>query len=303
MYAGPIYYMHYKYSSIMTLVFITFIYGFGMPILFPVAFLSCLVLYLCEKVMLFYAYRLPPMYDEMLSQDVLNKLQFAPVLYLAFGYWMASNQQLISNGHLEPMVNANDVPITSHTYGSILNIDGWTGLKWPMLLSFFVLTLIYIFGEWLELAFESCITCIWKDANITIGDIDLNEDIDTYFAALDNQDRNWSQKEEENSRTLKTSQIMTDEQFELLNNTPITHGKTLQGVHSYDILANPLYLDDFQYVSAAEENRDKLIIDDDDQEGNDCAQSDVVRLILNMAYLQEREVKSFDFSIKGLRDS
>ena len=91
MYAGPIYYMHYKYSSIMTITFITFMYGFGIPILFPIACVSFLVLYVVEKLLLFYGYRLPPMYDERLSEDVINKLQFGPVLYLAFGYWMASN--------------------------------------------------------------------------------------------------------------------------------------------------------------------------------------------------------------------
>ncbi len=74
MYGGPIYYMHFKYSSIMTITFITFIYGFGMPILFPIACVSFLVLYMVEKLLLFYGYRLPPMYDERLSQDVLNKL-------------------------------------------------------------------------------------------------------------------------------------------------------------------------------------------------------------------------------------
>ena len=90
-YAGPVYFMHYKYSSIMTIAFITFIYGFGIPLLFPIACVSFIVLYLVEKLLLFYAYRLPPMYDERLSQDVLSKLQFAPLIYLAFGYWMASN--------------------------------------------------------------------------------------------------------------------------------------------------------------------------------------------------------------------
>ena len=90
-YSGPVYYMHYKYSSILTISFITFMYGFGMPILFPIACASFIVLYLCERWLLFYGYRLPPMYDERLSQDVLNKLQFAPLLYCAFGYWMASN--------------------------------------------------------------------------------------------------------------------------------------------------------------------------------------------------------------------
>ena len=101
-YAGPIYFMHYKYSSIMTITFITFMYGFGIPQLFPIACVSFFVLYIVEKLLLFYGYRLPPMYDERLSEDVLRKLQFAPIIFIAFGYWMASNNQLLSNDHLPP---------------------------------------------------------------------------------------------------------------------------------------------------------------------------------------------------------
>lgn len=90
-YQGPLYFMHYKYSSILTIVYITFMYGFGMPVLFPIAMLSFVVMYFVEKFMLFYGHVMPPMYDERLSNDVLSKLQFAPILYLMFGYWMASN--------------------------------------------------------------------------------------------------------------------------------------------------------------------------------------------------------------------
>ena len=75
----------------------------------------------------------------------------------------------------------------------------------------------------------------------------------------------------------------------------MTKGRTLQGCHSYDILANPLYFDDFQYVSASLENRDAYIIDDDDDESNDAVQSDIVRFALNLAYMNEREAKQFQF--------
>jgi len=75
----------------------------------------------------------------------------------------------------------------------------------------------------------------------------------------------------------------------------MTNGKTLQGVHSYDILANPLYLDDFQYVTAAEDDRNEMIIDDDDDEGNDAMQSDLVRISLNLAYMREDAALSFRF--------
>lgn len=265
MYSGPIYYMHYKYSSIMTISFITFIYGFGMPILFPIACVSFLVLYLVEKLLLFYGYRLPPMYDERLSQDVLNKLQFAPVLYLVFGYWMASNMQLLSNDHLYPISSQTDTEVTGHTYWTAFTAGGWEGIKWPMMLVFIFLTLIYFCGTFMEKVIGHCFP------SLMIGDIELNEDIDNYWASLDEGDRKWSLKEEENSRSLLTSALLTDEQFQRLQSMDMTKGKPLQGVHSYDILANPLYLDDFQYVTAAEDDRDLMIIDDDVDEDNDTA--------------------------------
>jgi hypothetical protein len=90
-------------------------YGFGMPVLFPMAMLSFVVLYVVEKSMLFYGYVMPPMYDERLSNDVLDKLQFAPLLYLIFGYWMISNMQLLSNDYLTPVELSSDTYISSHT--------------------------------------------------------------------------------------------------------------------------------------------------------------------------------------------
>ena len=293
-YSGPVYFMHYKYSSIMTIAFITFIYGFGMPILFPIACASFLVLYAVEKSLLFWGYRLPPMYDERLSQDVLSKLQFAPLLYLAFGYWMASNQQLLSNGHLEHMTSTDHVTVTSHTYMSVFKDDGWEGFKWPMLMALILLTFVYFLGNKIEKCIAFCFP------NLMIGDIELDESIDNYWASLDDEDRKWSQREEENTRNLLTSKILTDAQKERLDTVPKTTGKTLQGAHSYDILANPLYLDDFQYVSAAEDNRDDMIIDDDHDESNDSAQSDLVRVLLNLAYLTEKEARNFKFTKSGL---
>ena len=41
--------MHFKYSSILTTVYITMLYGVGMPVLFPIACFSFVVLYVLEK--------------------------------------------------------------------------------------------------------------------------------------------------------------------------------------------------------------------------------------------------------------
>jgi hypothetical protein len=42
-------------------------YGVGLPILFPIAVFALLGLYLLEKVLLYYSYRMPPTYDEKLN--------------------------------------------------------------------------------------------------------------------------------------------------------------------------------------------------------------------------------------------
>lgn len=293
-YQGPLYFMHYKYSSILTIVYITMMYGFGMPVLFPIAMLSFLVLYFVEKLMLFYGYVMPPMYDERLSNDVLNKLQFAPLLYLIFGYWMASNQQLLSNDHLTPVDSSLSTYISGHSFLSVFQGTGWAGLKWPLLIGFIILNMVWYFGEKLAKQLYECFP------NLKIGDVEINEEIDNYWTTLDENDRKWSIEEEKNAREALKTKILTDDQYQNLLNSKMTTGKTLQGTHSYDILANPLYLDDFQYVTAAEDDRADMIIDDDLDEGNDVAQSDLVRIGLNLAFLTEDKARNFKFNKNDL---
>jgi len=297
-YLGPEYLLHYKYSAILNYTFVTFLYGFGLPMLFPVAFFSFFVLYFVEKTMLYYSYRLPPMYDATLSESVLNKLQFAPIFFLAFGYWMASSKQLLSNEYLTATASASATPITQHGYWSIFTASGWAAPAFPLLIGFIIFFVIFFFGGYLDALIAKCFP------NFVIGDIELDEEIDNYWAALDQNDRSWSLEEERNARSnLGNMKILTDESLEKLTVSQITPGKTLQGVHSYDILANPLYLDDFQYVPANTPDRAEFIIDDDDDEENDCAQSDVVRLALNLAFLTEEDAKNFSFDKKTLKNA
>ena len=288
---GPIYFMHFKYSSILTIAYITFMYGVGMPVLFPIALLSFLVLYVVEKMMLFYGYVMPPMYDERLSNDVLTKLQFAPLLYLIFGYWMVSNEQLLSNDNLQPVATAMDTYICDHTMGDVFSSDGWSGIKWPLMVTFIIANLIWYFGECLVRQLYECFP------NLKIGDVEINEEIDNYWASLDDEDRAWSRAEESYARERLAMPLLLDDQYEQLTTVEKTSGKTLQGTHSFDILANPLYLDDFQYVECSQgADRPNMIIDDDTNEGNDDAQSDLVRVALNLAYLNQGAAKTFEFN-------
>ena len=50
LYAGPASAIHYKYSFILNIIFITFMFGAGIPILFPIALASLVVLYIMERL-------------------------------------------------------------------------------------------------------------------------------------------------------------------------------------------------------------------------------------------------------------
>lgn len=179
----------------------------------------------------------------------------------------------------------------------IFRKQGWLAPAWPLLVMFGFMFVVWLFANAIR-------ACIYKcNPSFKIGNIEVTQEIDTYFDSLNDDDRNWSIKEEENARNnLKGMKILTDEAFEELTLSTGASGKCLQGVHSYDILANPLYLDDFQYVSAAIENRNEYIIDDDSDEDNDAAQSDLVRVALNLAYLPEETAKKFRFDKRAMLD-
>ena len=96
-YNGPEFSLHYKYSYIMVVVFVTFTFGAGLPVLFPLAFVSLLLFYTCERLMIAYSYMKPPMYNSKTNQRTLQIMFAAPIIYCANGCWMYSNQQLFRN--------------------------------------------------------------------------------------------------------------------------------------------------------------------------------------------------------------
>ena len=292
-YSGPLYLMHYKYSALLTIVFVTFTFGYGIPVLFPIAAIAILVLYLVEKTMLYYAYRLPPMYDERLSQSVIKTLYYAPIFYLSFGYWMASNKQMLSNDNLEPRDRMISPDVTDHTIDKFFLGDCFVAPAWPLALLCLIFVLNQIFGGTIKRCLEAAFP------SLIIGDVELDEDIDNYWNSLDQKDRSWAAEENKYATQNLKLQLLTQRQKQALENSEMTIGPTLQGCHSYDILANPLYFDDFQYVSTATPNRQNYIIDDDVDEDNDAIQSDIVRLALNLAYMNEDEAHQFQFNQKS----
>ena len=90
-YSGPEYMIHYKYSSIMMQTYVAFMYGAGIPILFPIALMGMFILYCVERLCVAFSYKQPPVFDEKLNKSTINILRGAPFLYVLFGFWMYGN--------------------------------------------------------------------------------------------------------------------------------------------------------------------------------------------------------------------
>lgn len=193
-YLGPQFMIHYKYSSCLNIVFVTFMFGFGIPILFPIAALSFLTLYVVEKALIYYSYRQPPMLDSVLNDSVLGKLSWAPFLYLIFGYWMLTNPTLLGNDPV-PINRIDGKQLTDHFWDSFFEERN---LNPGVALPFYAMSIVYFFFLLFKGAIWSLLTTIcpcWA-----VGEISVEEGLENYYAALDDEDRNWLVKEEEYAR-------------------------------------------------------------------------------------------------------
>lgn len=82
--------------------------------------------------------------------------------------------------------------------------------------------------------------------------------------------------------------VTTDLENRLEQNEHNLH--PIQGICWYNILANTIYQQRFAYISAALEDgikRSEMIVDGDDDNGNNDEQSDLVSIVLNLALIDD----------------
>ena len=92
LYSGPVYMIHFKYSTVIMQVYIAFAYGLFVPFLFITSTIGVINMYIVERLCMYYFYQYPPSYDDKLSRKALTLLNKAPVVMFAFGYWAIGNR-------------------------------------------------------------------------------------------------------------------------------------------------------------------------------------------------------------------
>ena len=90
-YLGSIYLIHFRYSDTLNVVYVTLLYGLGLPLLFPIAAVTLLNQWLAERITLAYLVRQPAAMDDRLSKNAMALAKWAPILLIFNGYWMIDN--------------------------------------------------------------------------------------------------------------------------------------------------------------------------------------------------------------------
>lgn len=171
LYSGGDYTIHFKYSGILNIMYITMMYGLGMPILFPIAAFNFLNQYVCERIIVAYQSKQPPALDNKLTINCIDMLKWSPILFLFNGYWMLSNEQIFKNTWFY-IQNTNEKMKSGHQV--------YIGVTWaaPLLLmavaSIFLVAVQKIFADYLMK---------WGFA-LSDQEIEVDEDLPNFFKSI-----------------------------------------------------------------------------------------------------------------------
>jgi len=88
--------MEFRYSTMLTNIFMTFIYSTGMPVLYPICCLSFFLTYWVDKTLFIKYYKTPPRYDMALMKNVRSLLKYAVIIHFGVGFYMISNTSILT---------------------------------------------------------------------------------------------------------------------------------------------------------------------------------------------------------------
>lgn len=296
LYSGGDYIIHFKYSGMLTVAFITMMYGMGMPALFPIAALNLWNQYVAERVVVAYHMKAPAALDDQLTVNCINKLRFAPTLFLLNGAWMLGNTQMFTNTWSYIDDSARSMR-SDH-------LMAWH-LDWvtPQILFGLLAIGLYVIQK---VAGDKLAEWGFQMADCEIA---VDEDLPNFFKSV-----KLSQADEliaENTNMMENFGFEPNDPdtIRILDSTVVPK-KAIQGTPWYQILSNFNYANEFNYIGAFVNEREKLIEDgypevfeDGDQsKGMTLAckkarfeQSDMVVILLNISYVPDDVARKINF--------
>ena len=124
--------------------------------------------------------------------------------------------------------------------------------------------------------------------------IGVDENLPNFYRAIKLSDADWFVNESNYYMKQYAFTFANKIVVDRLDDTAVPK-QPISGIAWYNVLANPSYVRDFNYLTASLEDRSDYIVDDDSDEENDCEQSDMVNILINLAYVRKEVAKEFEF--------
>ena len=163
-------------------------------------------------------------------------------------------------------------------------LDQATPLQFFAIAGIFLLVASTLFGDYLNQ---------WG-FSMQQKEIEVDEDLPNFFKAVRLSQADEVVLEAQNIKDNYGIEIEDPRVIERLDETEMPK-RSIGRTPWYQVLSNPEYSDAFYYIGAFVEEREKLIKDADEEEGNDCEQSDIILILLNLGAIPDEVAKSFDF--------
>lgn len=249
--SGGEYIMHVKDSGILLIVFVTAMYGVGMPLLFPVAAFNFCNQFLCERIMACYQVKLPPALDDRLTNNMLSMMKWAPLIMLFNGYWMLSNRQIFANTWSYVPNSASSTSMKSDHFITF-------SVNWaiPVLLMALCAVFLILF-----------IRIVPNDIRMKWGfslqqkEIEVDEDLPNFFDTVLLSQADELVNEEKNLKLWYGIECNDPDTVRILDEAKQPK-RSIMGTPWYTVLSNDQYKEDFAYIGGFVEEREKLIEDD-----------------------------------------
>ena len=122
-FVGPRFDITERYPLILNMIFFSFMYSSGLPMMLVFALGAFCLSYVVDRFMLLRFYKRPPQRDERLQRKVTQVLPYALLLHLSIAIWMLGNSDILGTGSFNPALAASVSENTSGALTSNQSID------------------------------------------------------------------------------------------------------------------------------------------------------------------------------------
>mmetsp|Transcript_26165 Transcript_26165/g.29977 ORF Transcript_26165/g.29977 Transcript_26165/m.29977 type:complete len:1296 (-) Transcript_26165:170-4057(-) len=151
LYTGPEFLIEYRYAQILTAVYVCMMYSSGIPFLYVAAFLTFILTYWIDKLLILRMYKTPPKLDDKVQATARGMLPLAAIIHLIMGIWMYGNTSILTTderAQFSDLVNDKSDLEVSKNNSVIDRIAVAHNVPMFILLIFLVLGYIIVYYLW-----------------------------------------------------------------------------------------------------------------------------------------------------------